>query len=146
MNYKILIIGILLGGITIVGASIAVGINVRDREVEENAYEAGLKFDETRKREAELGWKLIMPPTALAGKAAVSMDIVDRNGAVIVGASVELELARLGGHEVGVYHASSVAGHYVAQVLFEEPGWWEARVQVSRGGDSLRFEHKLQVQ
>jgi nitrogen fixation protein FixH len=145
MNYKILVAGVLLCGMLIVAVSIGAAINVRDREVVTNAYEAGLAFDQTRKREAELGWKLTMPDTAGTGNRTVALEVLDRRGLRVDGAAVQLELVRVGAHDGRTYQAENTAGLYVANVFFDKPGCWDVQVQVSRGGDSLRFERRLQI-
>lgn len=147
MNYNKLIIGILIGGLLIVGVSIYAGIAARDVEVEDNAYEAGLRYDQTRKREAELGWCVSMPRSIRTGKASIPVDVIDRASAPIRDAAVEVELSRRGGHQARTYRCSgSGDGRYKVAAKFDEPGYWDARVRVTRQGDSLRFEKTMHVQ
>jgi len=147
MNYKALIIAILLGGIGIVAASVAVGIAVRDQEVEENAYEAGLHYDAALKREAALGWRVELPRNVRSGEVVIPVDVLDRNGAAIPDATVDLELSRAGGHAPRIYRCSGIGnGRYAADVKLEESGCWEATVHVARKGDTIRFNEKIYAQ
>lgn len=147
MNYKTLIMAILLGGIGIIAASVAVGIAVRDGEVEENAYEAGLRFDATMKRETELGWRVELPRSVRSGSVVIPVDVLDRNGSGVRDATVNIELGRMGGHETRTYPCSSIGiGRYVADVKLDTPGYWEANVRVAKKSDSIRFNEKIYVQ
>ena len=145
MNYKALIIGIFIAAMSIIGASIAIGISSRDVEVEDNAYEAGLHFDQTSRRKAELAWQVTMPRSLKTGNAVIPIDVVDRTGAMLHDAEVVLELDRRGGHEVHAYRCTGDK-RYLASVQLDTPGYWDARVQVTRGNDSVRFEDAIYVQ
>ncbi len=147
MNYKALIIGVLIGGTSIIGASIAIGISVRDVEVEENAYEAGLKYDQTLKRKAELGWQVNVPANLKSGTVALPVDVLDGSGTVLQNAVVSVELSRTGGHQAKTYSCSNTTdGRYVAEVNLDAPGYWDAWVRVDRLKDSLRFNRRIFVQ
>ncbi len=145
MNYKALIIGIFIVAISIIGASIAIGISHRDIEVEDNAYEAGLHFDQACRRKAELGWQVRVPHDLKAGSAAIPVEVIDRSGAPLRDATVVLELDHRGGHEVHTYRCAG-NGPYRAEVTLEASGFWDTRVQVSREKDSIRFEDTVYVQ
>jgi len=147
MNYKALIIAILLGGIGIVAASVAVGIAVRDDEVEQNAYEAGLRFDATMKRQAQLGWRVELPRNIRTGSVVIPVDVLDRNGVAVRNATVNIELSRRGGHETQTYPCSTIGnGRYAADVNLKTPGYWDANVRVARQGDALHFNETIYVQ
>lgn len=147
MNYKILIIGILIGGLSIIGASIYVGIQKRDVEVEDNAYNAGLKYDETMKMKERLGWTIELPKTMTSGAAQLRMRLLDGKGAGIEGATVELFINKRGEHTV--YKSKCVGsgnGLYTAAVRLNTPGCWEVRAEAARSGDTLRFDNTIYVQ
>ncbi len=145
MNYKALIIGIIIGAMGIIGASLAVGISTRDVEIEDNAYEAGLHYDQACKRKAELGWQVHLPRTVTAGSSVIPVEVHDRTGAKIRDADVVLELDRRGSHDVRAYRCTN-NGRYEAAVKLDTPGYWDARIQVTRRNDTIRFEEAIYVQ
>jgi len=147
MRYNILIIAILLGGMGIIGASIAVGVATRDVEVVDNAYEAGLKFDQVRKRTEELGWKVELPRSLSKGEGGLELTAVDRSGAALSDAQVTLRTFKLGTRAVQTYQcANRGGGRYAATVRFDSAGAWSAQVQVALKGDSVLFENTISVQ
>lgn len=146
MNYKALIIGVLLGGFVIVGVSIYIGIAKRDVEVEDNAYEAGLKYDAVNKREAELGWRVELPRSIKSGAGVLAVKVVDGNGTPVTGAAVNLQLHRMGDHQVKSYQCASSEGRYTAAVNLISPGYWEAMVRVDHQNDSQHFNNTFYVQ
>jgi nitrogen fixation protein FixH len=149
MNYKLLIITILIAGFGIVGASVYVGYALRDGEVVDNAYEAGIKFDEATKKQAQLGWQVELPRTMSTAKEDVTIMTVlvkERDGKGLTDATVLLELNRMGNRIVRTYQCSGGSnGRYTASVVFDEPGYWETRVHVARRGDSLTFDDNINI-
>jgi nitrogen fixation protein FixH len=149
MNYRYLIIGVLIVGLVIIGSSVYIGYAVRDVEVVDNAYEAGLKFDEIAKKRSELGWNVELPRTIRVQKATssvVTVSVTDRVGAALRGATVDLELNRMGSREVRTYRCNvGKEGRYSAPVVFNKTGYWEARVHIARSGDSLVFDEQIDV-
>ncbi len=145
MNYKLLIIGIFVAALSIIGASLAIGISMRDVEVEDNAYEAGLHFDQACKQQAALGWRVDLPREIKSGNPAIPIDVLDRRGGPIRDAEVVLELSRRGGHDVQAYRCTG-DGRYWADVSVTASGYWDARIRVTRQNDSLRFEDTIYVQ
>ena len=149
MNYRLLIAGLLIGGLVIIGASVYIGYAVRDREVVDNAYEAGLKFDEVAKKKEELGWKVELPRVLHvgAGESAVVMVVItDRAGAGLANATVDIDLNRMGNRQVRTFHCTAdKAGRYSVPVHFEAPGYWDVRVHVARLQDSLVFDDQINI-
>jgi nitrogen fixation protein FixH len=147
MNYKALITGILIGGLCITGASIYVGIGKRDVEVEENAYDAGLRYDEMIKKKEALGWKIEVPKTLKVGDQRLDVGLFDSNGRGIPDATVELRLYRRGGNSIRKYRCTvRGSGHYSAMIQLDTPGYWDVREEVERAGDSVRFDNTIYVQ
>jgi len=146
MNYKALIIGVLLGGMIIVSVSIYIGIAKRDVEVEDNAYEAGLKYDAVNRREAELGWRVELPQRVKSGSGVMAVKVVDAKGAMVTGAAVNLRLHRMGDHQVQSYRCATGEGQYTVAVNLDSPGYWEAMVRVDRQNDSQQFNNMFYVQ
>jgi nitrogen fixation protein FixH len=148
MNYKVLIISILLGGFVIIGGSVYIGYSLRDGEVVDNAYEAGIRFDETVKKQAQLGWQVDLPRTVNAAKEDVSIvtvSVKDRVGKALKDATVSLEVNRMGSTSVRTYQCSGGNGRYTAPVAFDAPGYWEARVHVARGEDTIRVDDTINI-
>ncbi len=150
MNYKALIISVLLAGFAIIALSVYSGYAVRDAEVADNAYEAGLRFDETAKQAARLGWRVDLPRMVKvsAGKAAdLVIALSDRNG-VLENAVVDVTLNRMGSRTERTYRCRAErGGRYRTPVLsIEQPGYWEATVRVARGNDALSFNETIQFQ
>lgn len=147
MNYKTLIIVILIAGFSIIGSSVYVGINKRDAVVEENPYDAGLKFDETLRKQAELGWRVEFPHTFKTGDRRIEFKVFDKNNSSIKDASVELHLNRLGNAEVKKYKCINTKnGQYTADVKLDASGYWEVRVRVEHLNNSMRFDDRIYVQ
>lgn len=147
MNYKTLIIAILIAGFSIIGLSVYIGINKRDAVVEENPYYAGLKFDETMRKQAELGWRVKFPHTFKAGDRRIEFKVFDKNNSSIKDASVELRLNRLGNAKVKKYEClNSKNGQYAADVKLDAPGYWEVRVRVEHLNNSIHFDDRIYVQ
>lgn len=146
MNYKALIIGVLLGGFVIVGVSIYIGIVKRDVEIEDNAYEAGLKYDSVNKRQAELGWRVELPRNVKSGSGVLAVKVVDAKGAAVTGAVVNLRLHRMGDPRVRSYSCAAGDGRYTVAVNLDSPGYWEAMVRVDRRDDSQHFNNTFFVQ
>lgn len=148
MNYKFLIITIILAGFGIVGYSIIAGIEVRDAEVVDNAYETGLKFDETTKQAARLGWRVELPRTVKVsgGKAAGFVIMLrDREGG-LSNASVDVTLNRMGSRAEQSYRCTDEQGgrYRAPAVPVDATGYWEAKVRVARGKDALSFDETIQ--
>jgi len=147
MKYKLLIIAVLLGGMGIIGASIAVGVAKRDVEVVDNAYETGLKYDQTRKRGEELGWKVELPRSFPRGDAGVELTVRDRTGAALTKARVTLRAFRLGTRDLQIRECVNRGnGTYAALVRFDSAGSWAAEARVAMNDDVQVFNNTISVQ
>jgi nitrogen fixation protein FixH len=149
MNYRFIIIGILFGGFIIIGSSVYIGYALRDGDVVDNAYEAGLRFDEQARKRQELGWVLELPRTVLRqkeGPTAVKIYLKDRTGAVLRDATVQIDMNRMGSRIVSSYRcAAGGDGGYETEMHLDATGYWEARVRADRFGDSLVFDDQFNV-
>lgn len=142
-----MIIAILLGGMGIIGASIAVGVAKRDVEVVDNAYETGLKYDQTRKRGEQLGWKVELPRTVPRGDAGLQLTVRDRSGSALPGAQVTIRTFRLGDRKVQTCDCVNRGdGRYAAPVRFDAAGSWATEVRVAMNDDVQIFENTISVQ
>jgi nitrogen fixation protein FixH len=100
----------------------------------ENAYERGLRYNETLRRaskEAALGWIL---DAALAkapkGKAAITVQVRDLNGEGVDGLKVTVRFVRpvKAGYDRAVALAPEGGGVYAARVALPFAGQWDARI------------------
>jgi len=146
MNYKILISSVMLIAIVIMAGLVWTSILMRDVTVVEHPYEAGINYDATQKKYAELGWKVITP--ASVNKAELlNVTVYDRNGVAMDNATVEFMLNRIGSPDIKKYHAKHTEhGRYGVYAEFSSKGCWELRVNITRGGDTLSYDRKIQIE
>lgn len=146
MNYNLLIITVLLGGMGITGASIAVAVAKRDVVVVENAYETGLHYDQARKRSEELGWNVEIPRSVSRNEAGLEVTVRDSSGTALQNVRVTLRTFRLGTRDVQTYFFKNQGeGRYAAPVLFDAAGAWSAEVRVAVNDDLQVFENTISV-
>ena len=145
MNYKALIIAVSSLVLAIIAGSLWAGIATREVTVVEHPYEDGLKYDQTQKRYADLGWKVVAP-SSLDKSGRLEVKIYGKDGAPLDAGSVEFALNRLGSSEIKKYRAPrDGGGSYGARVDCPLPGYWELKVQVTRGADTLSYDSRLHI-
>jgi nitrogen fixation protein FixH len=126
------------------GANIAlVFITSRDASfaVEPNYYAKALAWDERMAQQArsqELGWSVALrvEPAVERHRMRVAARLVDRAGATVQGARVDVEAF----HNARASHilvaALATAGEeYAAELPLDRPGLWEFRLRATRGSD-----------
>jgi nitrogen fixation protein FixH len=146
INYKTLIISILVLGISSVAIVIYTGIEKRDVLVEENPYDAGKEFEFALKRKTELGWEVTFPSSLNRGNSQITVAIRDKQGHAINDAEVELQLNRLGSPQVMDYKLSGKGdGQYTAVVNVGETAYWDVIAHVRRGRDVVRYDGRIYV-
>lgn len=146
MNYKILITSIFAGGLIVILLSLGAGIAMREVTVVEHPYEDGLKFDALRKRQTDLGWKVVAP-LSLKNKEQLNVGIFDKDGVPLNGASVEFAVNRMGSPTSKKYRAAQADhGGFGAPVEFSSHGYWEVRVNVTRGDETLSYDRRIQIE
>ncbi len=147
MKYKLLIGLIIFIGFSIIGASIIVGIDRRDITVEENPYEAGLKFDEQLKKYAELGWRVEFPHSIRAGENRLRIGIFDKQGRAVEDASVECIINKCGDSMMKHYKCTYMDnGYYQTIVSFDNAICVEVKANVSRANDTLSYTNKVYIE
>lgn len=145
MNYKILISVIAGLGFVIMAGLVWASILMRDVTVVEHPYDAGLNYDATQKKYAELGWKVVAPASA-AKDGPLSITVYDGNGAPLDNATVEFMLNRIGSPDVKKYRATQGGqGRYGVTAAITSKGYWELRVNVSHGKDTLSYDRKIRI-
>jgi hypothetical protein len=144
MNYKWLIIIILIGGIAFVAASIMIGIEHRDIVVEDDPYKAGLAYDENIKKYSQLGWNISCPDKIKMGDSVLNVRITDKNGKGVEPAQVEFLLQSIGVPDVSTYKTSYEGnGAYSSRVHLDKQGYWDVRIKVKTGNDIYKFDRKF---
>jgi len=104
--------------LAIIGASLWMGITLREKTVVEHPYDEGLKYDSTQKKYADLGWKVETPEALSKGKR-LDVWVYDKNGALMDGASVEFVINRIASPDVNKYRTvQTERGKYGANVVF----------------------------
>jgi nitrogen fixation protein FixH len=145
MNYKILIATISLLVFAIIGASLWIGIAMREATVVEHPYEAGLRYEATQKRYAELGWRIVVPPSVGKG-GQLDVYVYDKNGAAMDTTIVECIVNRIGSSDMKKYRAEHADhGRYRVHADFSSTGYWELQVNVTQGTDTLRYDSKIHI-
>lgn len=147
MKYKLLIGLIMSVGFGIIGASIIIGIERRDVTVEENPYEAGLKFDERLKKYAELGWRVEFPQSIKADGNRLMIGVFDKQGRAMEDASVECVINKCGDSMMKHYKCTYMDnGYYQTIVSFDNAGCVEVKANVSRANDTLSYANKVYIE
>ncbi len=147
MRYKILIISLLLGGFAIVAASVSMSIMKRDIQVEDSPYEAGLRYDETIRTYAELGWTVDMPESVRAGDKVLKIKLSDKKGNFMADAAVNCLISKCARYDVRRSACSSTSdGYYECPVIFDGPGCRNVKVSVGMGADNMVIDRKIIVE
>ena len=145
MNYKFLVSLVMVGGFVIMAGLVRTSILMRDVTVVEHPYEAGISYDATQKRYAELGWRVITPASA-DKDGLLNVTVYDRNGAAMDNAVVEFMLNRIGSPDMKKYRAEHTEhGTYGVHADFSSKGYWELRVNITQGKDTLSYDSKIQI-
>lgn len=145
MNYKILISLVMFVGVVIMAGLVWTSILMRDVTVVEHPYEAGIAYDATQKRYAELGWKVISPASANKD-GLLNVTVYDSNGVAMDDATVEFMLNRIGSPDIKKYRAEHTEhGTYGVHADFSSRGYWELRVNITQGRETLSYDSKIQI-
>ena len=129
-----------LGAIT----TAAIAVSDPSFAVEPDYYQKALNWDEHQaalERSARLGWKATLRIGAGVVGSEVVVELRDRSGGPVDGASVRLEAfhnARRA-HVVAARMQPAGGGAYRAEMPLRRAGLWEFRLEARRSGD--RFLH-----
>ena len=134
-------------GFSIIGMTIIVSIEKRDVTVEENPYEAGLKFDEQLKKYAELGWKVEFPQSIRADENRLRIGIFDKQGKAVEDASVECIINKCGDSSMKHYKCTYMDnGYYQTIVSLDNATCIEVTANVSRANDTVSYTNKVYIE
>lgn len=134
--------------LALIGATIFIGAKVKEETVVAHPYEDGLHHDAERTARAALGLAVALDDEApLAGAAPLRFRLSDRQGRVVEGAAVQVELSRpdTSRGELRADARETGPGRYAADLAFPAAGAWDVRFDVQRGADRVRLERRLQA-
>lgn len=137
---------------TIVGITVWLATSDPSVAVEPDYYRKAAAWDQTadqQRANARLGWKASAEMATAPDGASrlVSVRLVDRNGAGVLGAAVTATLfhnARAG-DRIEAHFTEASDGVYLAPSRCERPGVWRLRLAVSRGLETFTDSMELQV-
>ena len=129
--------------------TIAVGTSLREETVVKDPYEHGLRHDQERQARERLGWQARFDPADLRpGGAGLGFTLVDKAGAPVEGAEVRVAVTRPAGpgdERQGTAQALG-GGRYRAPVGFAAPGFWDVRLDATRGADAVGLTQQVRVE
>jgi nitrogen fixation protein FixH len=143
---------IVVASIAAVGAvvvTIAVGSSLREETVVKDPYERGLHHDQERQARQRLGWQARFDRADLQpGAAELGFTLVDRAGTPVEGAEVKVAVTRPAGpgDERQGTARSLGGGRYLAPVGFAAPGFWDVRLDATRGSDTVGLTQQVRVE
>lgn len=141
MRYKLLILLVFVIGFGAIVSAIAIGILRRDLTVEEHPYEAGLEFDKSLKKYADLGWNL---ETVEVRDGTIAVRITDKNKEPLRGAIVECSLNKCADVHIKNYICRYGSdGYYQAAIDMGDASCIDVKVNVLYGGEVLSFDRKI---
>lgn len=146
MRSLIIIISIAVVALTI--GTIIVGNRMFDGVVVERPYETGLSWDETKKRQAQLGWKVIIETARLKqGGNELILRLTDREGAALNNASVSVTVSRPSSKAYDqTYRAAALGGgRYRATISLPLIGLWDLQTEITRANDLFTATERVEA-
>jgi len=136
MRNLIVIISIAVAAMTI--ATIIVGSRMFDGVVVERPYDTGLAWDEAQKRQARLGWKVVVVNANLkVGSNELILVVSDRDGTPLKDATVVVTVSRPSTKAYDrIYRAMpGGGGRYQVPISLPLVGLWDIRTEITRQED-----------
>ena len=133
MRNLIVIISIVVVAMTI--GTIIVGSRMFDGVVVERPYDTGLAWDEAQKRQARLGWKVVVVNATLnVGSNELILGISDRDGTLLNDATVVVTVSRPSTKAYDrIYRAvPRGGGRYQVPISLPLVGLWDIRTEITR--------------
>jgi nitrogen fixation protein FixH len=132
-----------------VAVTISIGASLREQTVVKDPYQRGIQHDQERQARERLGWQARFDAADLQpGGAAVGFTLVDKAGAPVEGAEVQVAVTRPAGpgdERQGTATALG-GGRYQAPVGFAAPGFWDVRLDARRGGDQVGVTQQVRIE
>lgn len=144
---KLLIITVSIGLAAVCG-TVIVGAILSEGTVEKDPYTTALRWDSSRQERMRSGWSLslasksIKPPTA-----EVIVTVFDGRGEALTDAVIDLSLTlpATDRYDSECRMANIQPGIYRCVVNVPVRGRWLARLNVRKGGTSIRFDEAMTV-
>lgn len=146
---KAALAAVVVGALGSVVGVIWIGASVSETAVSDASHEHGLRYDRERALAAPLGLRAAFDPASLApGGATLAFTLHDKAGAPVPGAAIQVALHRpAAGGAPGRHAAARDAGggRYEAALGFEAPGFWDVRLDVTRGDLTVGLVQQVHV-
>jgi nitrogen fixation protein FixH len=119
--------------------------------VTDRAYQAGLTYNrnlEAAAAQARLGWQVDLEAQPLAeGPTAVSLQLRDRDGVPLAGASVTARFQRPveTADDLFISLDDLGQGHYAGQLALPRRGVWDIHLVARRGADLFAIDRRMTV-
>lgn len=146
MRRLIIVISIVVVAAT--AGTIYVGNHTFDGVVVERPYETGLGWDEAQKRQARLGWQVVVETAAVKqGTNEIVIRLADRPGSALNDATVDVTLSRPSTRNYDrTYRAESLGnGRYQVSLFVPLIGIWDLRTSVTRGADTYTTIERIKT-
>jgi len=147
--FKLAVAAVVVAALGSVVGVIWIGASVSETAVSDASHEHGLRFDRERALAAPLGLRAAFDPATLApGGSTLAFSLHDKAGAPLAGAAIEVALHRPAAGGAPGRHAAARdlgGGRYGVALGFEAPGYWDVRLDVTRGDLKVGLVQQVQV-
>lgn len=143
---RILIIVISITALAATLGAIVVGRQSFEGLVVEKPYETGLKWDESRQKQTNLGWTVSVQGAPFkTGKNELVVNIIDNSGSLITDAIITVTVSRpsTGAYDKTYRTVRQADGRYHAFIGLQLYGNWDVIIDVSRDNDSTIFKEAI---
>ena len=143
---RILIILISITALAATIGAIVVGRQSFEGLVVEKPYETGLKWDESRQKQTNLGWTVSVQGAPFkTGKNELVVNIIDNSGSLITDAIITVTVSRpsTGAYDKTYRTVRQADGRYHAFIGLQLYGNWDVIIDVSRDNDSTIFKEAI---
>lgn len=143
---RILIIVISITALAATLGAIVVGRQSFEGLVVEKPYETGLKWDESRQKQTNLGWTVSVQGAPFkTGKNELAVNIIDNSGSLITDAIITVTVSRpsTGAYDKTYRTVRQADGRYHAFIGLQLYGNWDVIIDVSRDNDRAIFKEAI---
>ncbi len=143
---RILIIVISITALAATLGAIVVGRQSFEGLVVEKPYETGLKWDESRQKQTNLGWTVSVEGAPFkTGKNELVVNIIDNSGSLITDAIITVTVSRpsTGAYDKTYRTVRQADGRYHAFIGLQLYGNWDVIIDVSRDNDRAIFKEAI---
>lgn len=143
---RILIIVIIITALAATIGAIVVGRQSFEGLVVEKPYETGLTWDESRQKQASLGWTVSVQGAPFkTGKNELIVNILDKNGSPITDAIITVTVSRPStqAYDKAYRTVRQADDRYHASISLQLYGNWDLIIDVSRNNDHSTFKEAI---